>query len=177
MAPQVLECFLVLDRQLLAQFDEVAAGDCDLVLARLLRWDEVRVVVQRRVAAHAEVVLYPALGGQSVVVPAHRVEDCLALHPLIASDAVCVGVAEHVTDVQRTAHRGRWRVDRVHLVARLRPIEDVGVLVVPDLRPLGLDAIERRLFWHARGCRVFRGHSAILGTRRSLDLSVPRLTP
>ena len=51
-----------------------AAGD----LARLVgRWRERRVVRQARVAADAEVVLHPALGGQAVVVPAHGVEDRL----------------------------------------------------------------------------------------------------
>ena len=59
------------------------------------RRSEVRVVRQGRVAAHAVVVLHPALGRQAVVVPADRVEDVLAAHPLVAGDQVGVGVGEH----------------------------------------------------------------------------------
>ena len=68
---------------------------------------EVRVVRQRRVAADAVVVLHAALGGQAVVVPAHRVEDLAAAHPLEARDRVGVGVGEDVADVQRAADRRR----------------------------------------------------------------------
>ena len=61
---------------------------------------EVGVVRQRRFAAHAGDVLHASFGGQAVVVPAERVEDGLAGHPLEAGDRVGVGVAEHVADVQ-----------------------------------------------------------------------------
>ena len=121
--------------QLLAQLDEVAAGDRHLALGvRLLRRREVRVVRQRRVAAHAEVVLHPALGRQAVVVPAHRVEDLVAAHPLVAGDAVGVRVGEHVPHVQRPGHRRRGRVDRVDLLPRLGPVEPVRVCYTPGLR-------------------------------------------
>ena len=105
--------------ELLAELDEVGPADRDLPLrVRLLRRREVGVVRQRRVAAHAEVVLHPALGGQAVVVPAHRVEDLLAAHPLEAGDQVGVGVGEDVADVQRARHGRRRGVDRVDLLAR-----------------------------------------------------------
>ena len=55
-------------------------------LARLGRRLEGRIVRQRRIAAHAEVVLHAPLGRQAVVVPAHRIEDGLAAHPLEAGD-------------------------------------------------------------------------------------------
>ena len=41
-------------------------------------------------------VLHPALGGQAVVVPADRVEDLAAAHPLEPGDGVGVGVREDV---------------------------------------------------------------------------------
>ena len=50
---------------------EMATGS----LRGLGRRHEVGVVGEGRVAADPEVVLHPALGGQAVVVPAHRVED------------------------------------------------------------------------------------------------------
>ena len=100
---------------------------------------------QRRVAAHAEVVLHPALGRQAVVVPAHRVEDRLAAHPLEARDQVGVGVGVDVPDVQRPGHRRRRGVDRVDLVARAGAVERVGLVGLPPLRPLRLETLQRRL--------------------------------
>ena len=88
--------------------------------AGLLGRLEVGVVGQRRVAAHAEVVLHAALGGQAVVVPPHGVEDLLARHALVARDQVRVGVAEDVADVQRARDRRRGGVDGVDL-RRARP--------------------------------------------------------
>ena len=105
--PEVLERLLVLLGEALAQL-EIAPGDGRLVLAAGLDL-KIRVVVQRRFAAHAEVVLDAAFGRQAVVVPAHRVEDLEPAHALVARDAVGVGVAEDVTDVQRSADRG-WGV-------------------------------------------------------------------
>ena len=75
----------------------------------------VGVVRQVRIAAHAEVVLHPALGRQPVVVPAHRVEDLAAAHALEAGDRVGLHVAERRAHVQRAADRGRRRVDREDL--------------------------------------------------------------
>ena len=118
LAPERLELLLVLGGERLAQLDEVAPADRllvgglgALVVAALERRGEVRLVRERGVAAHAVVVLHPALGGQAVVVPAHRVEDALAAHPLVAGDEVHVGVAEDVADVQRAGCRGRGSVD------------------------------------------------------------------
>ena len=101
------------------------------MLAGLLGRGERRVVGERRVTAHAEEVLDAAFGGQSVVVPAHWVEDLLAGHALVARDDVGVGVAEDVANVQRARHR-RWRrVDREDLLARGGAVEAVGRVLVP----------------------------------------------
>ena len=126
-AEERLEGHLVLDGEDVAQLDEVLAADGLLVggLDRLaVRVDaplggrhEVLLVGQGRVAAHAVVVLDPALGRQAVVVPADRVEDLEAAHALVASHAVGVGVAEDVADVQAAARRGRRGVDGEDLVA------------------------------------------------------------
>ena len=146
MAPQVLERLLVLGRQPVAELDEVRPRDRDRLLARLLGRRERRVVRQRRIAAHAVVVLHAALGRQAVVVPPHRVEDRLAAHALEARDEVGVRVGEDVADVQRAADRGRRRVDRVDLVARVIPIEPIRAVGLPALGPLGFEAFERRFF-------------------------------
>ena len=113
MAPQLLELLLVLGHEAVAELDEVAARDRHRRLRRLLGRLEVGVVRERRVAAHAEVVLHPALGGQAVVVPAHRVEDLEPAHAPVAGDGVGVRVAEHVAHVQRAGHGRRRRVDRI----------------------------------------------------------------
>ena len=109
-----LERLLVLDSQHVAQLDEVAPADRLLIrkllalspglaaiLARilapsasatLLRRDEALDIRLGRVTAHAVVVLHPALRRQAVVVPADRVEDLEPGHPLVARQAVRVGV-------------------------------------------------------------------------------------
>ena len=120
----LLEGLLVLDGEDVAQLDEVAPADRLLVggldalaVAALMRRLVALVVVQGGVAAHAVVVLHAALGGQAVVVPAHRVEHLEAGHPLVAGDAVGLGVGEDVADVQRAAGGRRRGVDRVDLLA------------------------------------------------------------
>ena len=132
---------LVLGRLALAQLEEVAPGDEALTL-RVLGELEVGVVGERRVAADAEVVLHPALGGQAVVVPAHRVEDLAAAHAVEPGQRIDLDVAEHGAEVELTADRGRRRVDGVDLGPVLRAVEAVGVLRVPDGVPLGLETLE-----------------------------------
>ena len=111
-----------------------------------VRRREVGVVRRRRVAAHAVEVLHPALGGQAVVVPADRVEDGLAAHPLVAGDGVGLGVAEHGAHVERAATPSaaacRWRTPRSRVG---RAVEAVGAVGLPALGPARLDAVERRL--------------------------------
>ena len=152
-APErLLEHGLVLGGQLVAQLDEVRPGDRDfLVTARRVAAErrlEGRVVVLGRVAAHAEVVLHAPLGGEPVVVPADRVVDDLAAHPLVADDAVGVGVAEDVAHVDRAGHRGRRGVDDEHLGAvapvERGPVEPIDAVGLPALGPARLDAVERR---------------------------------
>ena len=58
------------------------------------------------VAAHAEVVLHAALGGQAVVVPPHRIEDLEAAHALEPRHEVGVRVAHRRG--RRAASRSRW---------------------------------------------------------------------
>ena len=76
LSPQCLERMLVSGGQHVAQIDEVAPRDRKLSarfdclgIATVGRGQEVFVVGQCRIAAHAEVVLHAALGGQAVVVP------------------------------------------------------------------------------------------------------------
>src|SRR5699024_1720431 len=148
-AEDLLEGPLVQRGQLLAQLDEVATRDRQLVRrlrglvgAALLRRREVRVVGQRGIAAHAVVVLGAALGGQAVVVPTQRVEHVLAAHALVAHDHVRLRVAEHVADVQRARGRGRRGVDAEDLVASGLGVEGVEVLLAPYAVPLLLQALE-----------------------------------
>ena len=113
-----LEDLLVLGGQPVAEGHEVAvARPRPACFGGLVRRDEVGVEGQARVAADPEVVLHPPLGGQAVVVPAHRVEDGLAPHAPEAGHGVGVGVGEDVADVEGARHGG-WRgVDGVDLRA------------------------------------------------------------
>ena len=141
--PEVLEHLLVDRGQLVAQLDEIAAADRDLALrVRLGRRGEVGVVRDRRVAADAVVVLHPALGRQAVVVPADRVEDLLAAHPLVAGDQVGVRVGEHVAHVQRTGHGGGRGVDGEHRLPRGLAVEGVRTILGPAGAPLVLQALQ-----------------------------------
>ena len=148
MTPQCLELSLVLNSQALAQLDEVTSRDRHLVgsldglaLATGVRGDEVGVVGQGRVAAHAEVVLHAALGGQAVVIPAHGVEDGHAAHALVTSDGVSVGVGEDVAHVQGAGDRGRRGVDGVDLMTLGGAVEGVGAVLLPALAPGGLQTV------------------------------------
>ena len=143
LAPQSLEGMLVFRGEHVAQLDEIAPRDRQLApcldglrIAAVSRRLKARVVGQRRVAAHPEVVLDAPLGGQAVVVPAHWVEDLVAGHAPVAGDVVGVGVAEHVPHVQRAAHGGRRRVDAEHLLAGGGAVEAVHAVGFPALRPL-----------------------------------------
>ena len=102
----------------------------------------VRLVRQRRIAAHAEVVLHAALGRQAVVVPSHRIEHGLAAHALEARDDVGVRVREDVTDVQRAADGRRRRVDRID-VARGRGCgRSDRPVPLPAIRPFLFETFE-----------------------------------
>jgi len=156
-APQHLELLLVLGGQALAQFDEVAARNRRLVgrldglaLATQVGWLEVVRVGKCGVAAHAVVVLHAALGGQSVVVPAHRVEHLAPAHPLVASDDVGVRVGKHVTHVKRAGDGGRGSVDRVDLVPRLGAVKLVDPVRRPRVVPAVFETVHCGLFWDAR---------------------------
>ena len=152
--PQILEDLLVDGGQFLAQLDEVASRDGHLAFRiRLGRGSEILVVGKRRVAAHTVVVLDAAFGGQTVVVPAHRVEHLLAAHPLVAGDGVGVGVAEDVAHVQRSGDRRWWGVDGEHLLTGCRAPERVGAVLTPYPSPFALETLESG----------FSGQSGIVG--------------
>jgi len=164
-SPELLERDLVGLGEALAERDEVPPRHRDLALARHLRGFERRVVGERGVAAHAEVVLHAPLGGQAVVVPAHRVEHRPPAHPLVARDDVGVRVGEHVPDVQRPAHRGGRGVDREHRIARCRAVEPVYAQLVPSAGPSRLEAVDRGPL---RQGSSWGRHAAtvVVGTRR-----------
>ena len=149
-SPELLEDDLVLDGEALAEFDEVAAGDRDLLLGVGLRGRlKGGVVGERGVAADTEVVLHAAFGGQTVVVPAHGIEDGVAAHALVAGDAVGVRVREDVPHVEGSAHRGRGSVDRVDLGPGPGAIEEIGAVGIPCLHPALLDAVDAGLVGEA----------------------------
>ena len=131
----MFERFLVFDGQPRAQFDEVRPRHRHWLLA-WLRWRlKIRVVGQRRIAAHAVVVLDAALRGQAVVVPTHRIEHFLAAHPLKARDQVGMRVRKDVSDVQRAADGRRRRVDGINLSARTAPVKPVDTGLFPTRYP------------------------------------------
>ena len=175
-APQLLELLLVLDHEPLAELDEVRPRDRDRAASPgFSGGSNVGVVRQRRIAAHAEVVLDPPLGRQAVVVPPHRVEDLAPAHALVAGDRVGVRVREHVPDVQRPADRRRRRVDRVDLVARLRSGRS-GRCPSPPTRAdhFVLEPVEARLLRARPSAAVYERSALVRPGRRPSAGSVRR---
>src|SRR5262249_9794378 len=82
----------------------------------------------RGLAPDVEVVLHPALGGQTVVVPPDRVEHFPAAHALEPRDGVGMGERADVPDVQLPADRQRRSIDREDVATR-------GGAVKPVLPP------------------------------------------
>ena len=139
--PHLLERLLVQVGQPLAELDEVAPGDPHRVAAGLARRHERRVVGQRGITLHVEVVLHPALGGQPVVVPADRVEHGLAAHPVEPGHGVGVRERADVPDVQRPADGQRGSVNGEDALSRragiklvLRPARPTGATTSPRCR-------------------------------------------
>ena len=148
-SPEMLERLLVFGGQPPTELDEVRTRDGDCLLTRLVRRRRTPGSVrQRRIAANTVVVLHPALGRQSVVVPAHRIEDGLAPHALESRDDVGVGVREHVTDVERPADGRRRRIDRIDPIPpAIAGVEAVGAVRFPRRGPFRLEAFECWLLW------------------------------
>ena len=147
---QVLERPLVGGGELQAQVDEVPPADRDRFGGIGGRF-EVLVMGHRQVAAHAEEVLHPALGGQAIVVPTHRVEHLQPPHPLVAGHTVGLRVAEHVPDVQSPTNGWRRSVDGENLRPPPPTIEPVDPLRLPPGTPPRLQPLQSRPLGHPAG--------------------------
>ena len=135
MPPQPLKHDFVVSRQARTQFHKVRARNVDGMFGRRLRRYEGRVVRQRGVAAHAVVILHAAFGGQTVVVPAHRITHRTTAHALVPCDHIRMGIRKHMPHMQGSADRRRRRVDRKHLLARRLPIKPVHGVSLPTRTP------------------------------------------
>ena len=120
---EFLVCLFVFGGDFVAEFDEVAAGDDELLVFVEAEFFaaasdvEVGDVWDVRLCTDAEVVLDAALGGESVVVPAHGVDDVPTGHASVSCDDVLVGVGEDVAGMEGAAGGRRWRVDDEALFA------------------------------------------------------------
>ena len=137
-------------------------------------WLEIRVVLEGGIDAHPVVVLNPALRWQSVVVPAHGVEDVIAPHPLETGDDIGVGVREDMTHVQVAGHRGRRGVDGIDGLAVAGVAEAVDLGLLPVLAPLLLQAIHAHPVGQGGQAGVddslvFSRHTSILWTNNDKE--------
>ena len=148
--PRRLERPLVLGGEPVTELDEVRPRDTDRLLGGLGRGLETGVVGQGGVAAGPEVVLHPPLGGEPVVVPAHRVEDVLAPHAVEPGHRVGVRVGEDVPDVQGPRHRRGRGVDGEHVLSGGPRVEPVGRRRLPSAPPTSPPG---RRGWVGRGPR------------------------
>ncbi len=141
----------------MAQIGEVSPADVDWGVVGILGCGEVRVVGDAGITADPVVVLHPPLGGEAVVVPAHRVEDLFARHATISGMCVCLDVPEDRSHVKRPRHGGGRRVDGEDLIARPGAVEAIGAFGLPVRVPLGLQAVETRLVRDVSGHVSERG--------------------
>ena len=136
----------------LAELDEVRPRDRDRLLRRRRRAaSNVGVVRERGIAADAEVVLHAALGGQAVVVPAHRVEDLVARACAGSGRRCRCGCSENTwpTCSEPLTVGGGVSIEKT--CSRVfGAVEAVGALALPAVAPALLDAVERRLLRDAR---------------------------
>ncbi len=79
------------------------------------------------------------LGGEPERVPAHRVQDVEALHPLVAAEDVRRRVALGVPHVEARARRIREHVKAVELRPVAAVLRPEGLVLQPELLPLLLD--------------------------------------
>ena len=82
------------------------------------------------------------LGGQAEGVPAHRVQDVISPHPLVAANDVGGGIALGMADVQAGAARVGKHVEDVELGPGGIEIDRAeGLVPLPFGLPLGLDTL------------------------------------
>ena len=91
-----------------------------------------------RVGARLDRIL---LGRQPEGVPAHRVQDAEAAHPLVAGDDVGRDVALGVADVEPRTRRVREHVEHVVLGLRRIELTAKGRVLPPMGLPAGLDRL------------------------------------
>ena len=158
-APQLLELLLVLDDEPRRTARRSSGGEIGIALlaaaSRAARTPGSYGSV--RVAAHAVVVLHAPLGGQPVVVPAHRVED-LAARACAGSGRWCRSACSRTREPmcsEPLTVGGGVSIEKISARAR-DAVEAVGAVGLPDRRPARLEPVERRLVGdagHAPDCR------------------------
>ncbi len=147
--PERLEGLLVLGGEGQAELDEVGPRHPPrrrLRAVAAMSDDEALFIGHRGLAAHVEMVLDAALGGQTVVVPPHRIEDVSPRHPPVSGEDVGLGVAEHVADVERARDRRGRRVDEEFRGRCVLP-EGVGGRFLPGPRPALLRFLRLEMLW------------------------------
>src|SRR4029450_10530561 len=93
-------------------------------------------------------------------------------HPPVPNDRVRLRVPERIAHVERPAHRGGWRVDRVDLAPGLRPVEPVRPVGFPPLAPPRFEPIEAGLLGDATHPRSLR--TCVPRPRRIRRCGAPR---
>ncbi len=87
-------------------------------------------------------ILHSTLGGQAIVIPAHRIINFFAEHSLISGNQVSVGVAENVPYVKRARNswwRGIYGVDSCFVCGF---VEAISTTCFPVGTPLGLEPFD-----------------------------------
>ena len=171
--PQSLKKLLVGFGQFFAKFDEIPARTRNLVFSLNLlsvcpfkRRLEIRIILKRRIDAHAVIILNASLRGQTVVVPPHRIENVKPAHSLVTGDNVRVRIRKNMPHVKVSGHSRRRRINRIHVFALDTVPETVGFVFVPPLGPLVFQALHADFV--RQGSKVRTYISVIFSHRASL---------
>ena len=132
-AEDVFKNFFIFGGQGFAGFNKVFARDFLTLFFGVFYMNrfKCRVIGNFRVAGDVIVVLNAAFGREAVVIPAYRVEYRFSLHALVSGDDVGLGVAEDVSDMQRTGNGRRRCINHKAVVPALGRIVFVNFVGAP----------------------------------------------
>src|SRR6516162_7530788 len=120
-----------------------------------------------------ELARHHHLGGDAGVIGSWKPQGVFSKHPMPADGNVDLGVFEHVADVQRAGHVGRWNNQRKHRAGpRLAGAEDPGIDPPPS--PLRLEPLGLVDFLNLHGGTIYDNRGAGRAEKERLGRTGPR---
>src|SRR5262245_35331310 len=104
--------------------------------------------------AEFEEVLPPPLGGETVVVPPHGIEDIFSSHATLPRDEILMRITKYVADVEEATYRQKREIHNESFVPTARRIPAINTHFLPTSAPFVLNFLGHvlfRQFDHANG--------------------------